>query len=99
MVLNRWLRYHCGLSRLEGEAALVGKANLEDTVCQAHGRRLHTLDSRQSPRPAARRFRRCEWQRKWRSRTWVDVARAEFGVTQVMFTKTILVRHYADAKI
>ena len=44
-ILNPWLRYHRGL--LDGAAkAPVEKANLEDTVSQAHGRRLRALDSR-----------------------------------------------------
>lgn len=46
---------------IERQRPPVEKANLEDTVCQEHGQRLHILDSRAS-KPAARRFGRCRWQ-------------------------------------
>ena len=58
--------------------APVPKVNLEDTVCQAYGRRLHSRFARPS-KPAARHFGRCRWQGSGAERTWVKVARAEPG--------------------
>ena len=61
---------------IERQRPPVEKANLEDIVCQAHGQRLHILDSRAS-KPAARHFGRFRWQGSGEAGHGVDSARAE----------------------